>query len=280
MTQITPDQPEFAVALRGYDRIQVDEYVSRLNEWARDWQERVREAESASQAAARQVEELSARLDALGVEDPESGPRSIKALGERVGSILQEAHAAAEELRSQAMADAEAVRAEAATELDRLRLESEELRAEAAAEVDRLRAEAEEMRTNGLGVAQAEAASMRAGARQEAEEIVREANAEAGGILEAARTEAERITSVAQSELRSLVERRDSVVRHLADLHRQLAGVLGGSAEYITGFVDLRDAMDGNGAGDRAGADGDGVHGHGSGERPNDITIMMPSISS
>src|SRR5581483_4361251 len=122
----------------------------------------------ASQAAARQVEELSARLDALGVEDPESGPRSIKALGERVGSILQEAHAAAEELRSQAKADAEAVRAEAATELDRLRLESEELRAEAAAEVDRLRAEAEEMRTNGLGVAQAEAASMRAGARQEA----------------------------------------------------------------------------------------------------------------
>ena len=267
MSQITPDRPQFAVAMRGYDRVQVDEYVERLNEWARDWKERAREAEAGSRRAARQLDELTQRLDEMEDDDPEGGPRSIKALGERVGAILKEAYAAADDLRLQAETRAEAARTEAAAEVDRLRLEAEELRTQAAADVDRLRAEADEMRSNGLGVAQAEAASMRAEAREDAERICREATAEAAAILEAARSDAERITAAAQSELRSLVELRDSVIRHLADLHRQLAGALGTGMSGMGEPVDLRD---------RAPA----VDGSGAGEQPDDITIMIPTISS
>src|SRR6266550_2133512 len=37
--------PDFAVAMRGYDRLQVDEYITRLNRWLEEAQTRTAEAE-------------------------------------------------------------------------------------------------------------------------------------------------------------------------------------------------------------------------------------------
>src|SRR5207249_4155713 len=41
-----PVHPEFVVAMRGYDRLQVDEYVARLIEWMDDAQTRAEQAEA------------------------------------------------------------------------------------------------------------------------------------------------------------------------------------------------------------------------------------------
>jgi len=45
MTDLPKTQPEFTAAIRGYDRVQVDEYVERLHLLLGDAEERVRAAE-------------------------------------------------------------------------------------------------------------------------------------------------------------------------------------------------------------------------------------------
>jgi colicin import membrane protein len=46
MNDIYTDRPEFTTALRGYDRLQVDEYVDRLHQLVTDAEERARAAEA------------------------------------------------------------------------------------------------------------------------------------------------------------------------------------------------------------------------------------------
>jgi len=121
-------------------------------------------------------------------------------------------------------------------------------------------------------------------ARGEAEAIVGEASQESARLLETARTEAERITSGAHSELRSLVERRDSVVTHLSELHRQLAGTLG-VGEVV---VDLRESGESD-QGQSLAEEAEvaplevegptGQDGSGSIFCRDDMTVLMPTIS-
>ena len=83
------DRPEFATSIRGYDRVQVDDYIERLSEIAEDAEERARVAEA----------ELEFSLQAI--------------VGPRVAQILELAAEEGRELRARMQAEADRMRYEA-----------------------------------------------------------------------------------------------------------------------------------------------------------------------
>lgn len=109
-------RPEFATAVRGYDRTQVDDYLGRLHEWVAEWQLRATTAEEAATAATGQLEEARRRLATLELQTELPVPGSMAILGERVGEILHAAVAAAEELRAGMEAELRELRATAESE--------------------------------------------------------------------------------------------------------------------------------------------------------------------
>lgn len=92
MSDPAPEQPEFAVAMRGYDRLQVDEYVARLQTLVAEAEERVRVAEAGAPAT----------------------------VGPRVTQIFDLAIAESDELRTRARGQADALLADARTRAEEL----------------------------------------------------------------------------------------------------------------------------------------------------------------
>jgi DivIVA domain-containing protein len=131
-----PERPEFATAIRGYDRLQVDDYIDRLAEIAADAEERARAAE----------EELEFSRHAT--------------VGPRVGEIFDLAIEEAKELRERAAAQAETTRAGA-------RAEAEEILSSAEQEAADVEAQSRRQREDVL----AELAAERGRARSEVEEL-------------------------------------------------------------------------------------------------------------
>ena len=91
------EQPEFAQALRGYDRLQVDEYVARLHEYAVELEDRALSAEQALGPVQHEHEELRHRLAISGGGD----------LPTRLAQILDLAKEEAEAIRSNARREAD-----------------------------------------------------------------------------------------------------------------------------------------------------------------------------
>ena len=54
--------PRFATAVRGYDRMQVDDYVERLHQWVDQADHRAQQCEAASARATEEAEQLRRRL--------------------------------------------------------------------------------------------------------------------------------------------------------------------------------------------------------------------------
>jgi uncharacterized protein YhaN len=120
--EVSADQaPVFAIALRGYDRDQVDEYLHRHEAWARDWRERASAAESAAAAAHQRVGELSRQVSQLAPKGPSSTSEALEALGDQVGGILQAAYEAAESMRAEAEAEAKTKWEKTETEVKKFR---------------------------------------------------------------------------------------------------------------------------------------------------------------
>jgi DivIVA domain-containing protein len=113
-------QPEFAVAVRGYDRAQVDDYLGRVLEWLADAQERSSAAEEASGALTLEVVALRRTVAELEERVGMPPPQSMNTFGERLGEVMQSAMAAAEELRSEADREARDRREASAAECERM----------------------------------------------------------------------------------------------------------------------------------------------------------------
>lgn len=224
--------PDFAMALRGYDRLQVDDYLERQQRWAAEVEARLGDAEhraEASEAAASTLRARLVELEEKQVEDSDGPPRSIEALGDRVGMILQTAWDAGEEVReevvSAARAEAAAVEqraaereAEANASLDRARMQAAELvaageqaRHEAEAEAARIREEAE-------GTARVKAAELVGDAEATADRVRNDAAASAERTIEAAERRRDELEEV----IAGLMERRDAA---LAELDRVRAAL-------------------------------------------------------
>jgi F0F1-type ATP synthase membrane subunit b/b' len=137
--------PHFPVALRGYDRFAVDQFVARADSLVRDLH-----ARSSPEAAVR---------------------RALEEVGEQVADILKRAHATAEEVTTKS-------RAEASERLDSSRREADETlssaRAESEATLSSARKEAEET----LAAARAEAERLVHAAQAQAEEERRRARSD------------------------------------------------------------------------------------------------------
>lgn len=125
MSAVNEERPQFAVAIRGYDRLQVDEYIDRLTEMVSEAEARAREAEADLEYSRHtSVGPRVAQIFELAVEE-------VRELREQAGDEV-------EQLRAAAQAEAEQI-------LVRVRSQAKELQAELDAQLDRSHAEIDEL---------------------------------------------------------------------------------------------------------------------------------------
>jgi cell division septum initiation protein DivIVA len=121
-------RPEFATSIRGYDRLQVDEYIDRLHDIASDAEDRARVAESELEFSRHTtVGPRVAQILDLAVEEG-------KELRERV-------RVEADRARAEAQTEAEAIAAGARESAELTRTEAERARQEILADADARRRE-------------------------------------------------------------------------------------------------------------------------------------------
>jgi len=138
------DRPEFATAVRGYDRQQVDDYVRALRDYVDEAHGRAKQAEQRLAEHVRRSAETDSRADvapmAVGPTGVTSGGLdtakvptrdAFAALGDYVAGVLRAAEEAAQARTAQAEQDAVVLRTEVAALLAR--------RSQTLHEMDRLR---------------------------------------------------------------------------------------------------------------------------------------------
>jgi cell division septum initiation protein DivIVA len=123
------EPPEFAHAFRGYERTEVDEYVTSMRDYTIQVEDRARAAESALVQCRRELA---------------SSPGTV-GISERLAAILQLANEEAAEIRARARADSEATTEEATTRAERTIDEATRHRDAIQREIDELSAVREEL---------------------------------------------------------------------------------------------------------------------------------------
>jgi len=229
----------FEMARRGYDRSQVDAYLSSL---------------------ADDIEQLNARLEQrktnelkVGLDDPEALALELGAIGTEVASILETARAAADGMRRRATEDVTAWR----TTTER---ETRELSADATEQSQSMRAaawnEGSSMLSSSLAeakslvdVAKEDALFIRAEAEREAirltgdakrdrDELIRGARLESEEMIESARRESDGMLAVASQQAEQAQER----ARALEDRRAELLAELESTRESISNLEEEIDS--------------------------------------
>lgn len=238
--------PQFAGAVRGYDKRQVDERLAELStelkQASRNRDEAVATAGDLTKAlghAQKELDETKAALVRMS-----SSPSGAGAMAERVRMMMQLAEEEIADLKAAAVADGTSTRAEAdkyAHEIQRAsdkaakdaQAEREKLHADAKAEIERLNAEAaqkrkeldmESVRNRATADKKAEEAS--AARRTEAEKASSDKITEADRTSADKRSEAERISAekIAKSEKSSaedIAAKQEQVAEALTDAKTQ-----------------------------------------------------------
>jgi cell division septum initiation protein DivIVA len=117
----TQEFPEFAPALRGYDRLQVDGYVERLREYALEVEDRAISAEAALADLQQESGDLRRQLAAAGGgELPQRLAHILDVANEEADEVRQRARVEADELSHRARAGAEQSRRRARAEAERI----------------------------------------------------------------------------------------------------------------------------------------------------------------
>jgi cell division septum initiation protein DivIVA len=230
--------PQFAVTVRGYDRVQVEDYVDTLREWLANATLRMEAAETDNIQLREQVALLRTRLNQLDHQLSDGPPRTLAAMGERVTRILEMAEEASASAQADAEAEAVAIvgraRQEAADVVRSAQGRHAEMEAfiagasdQAAAVLAAAEAQAQESANRLLAEAETRAASREAQAAERARGVVAGAEAERLRVL----TQLEDEQAVLRVELlRLAVERdelRDGLTRLRESLHRTLADLPG-----------------------------------------------------
>jgi cell division septum initiation protein DivIVA len=115
------EEPVFSYSLRGYDRVQVDDYLAGFREYVVQLEDRAVAAESALVECRREL----------------ASPGSA-GVSERLAAILQLANEEADEIRAQAQAEGEATTQHAASEAERTVNDANQLRDTIQLEIDDL----------------------------------------------------------------------------------------------------------------------------------------------
>jgi cell division septum initiation protein DivIVA len=240
MTQDTsPDhpatqRPQFDVALRGYERSQVDEHIGRLHQETGQLtaglrQERDLALNRAQQAAIERdsvMEKLQAlqnevnrlRAEPPTVEQPLQRDQ-VSLFGDRLQTILATAEQEASAVKSEAADAAARLRTEAADEAERTRSDADR---EAQTLLGQARSEAE--RT--LTAAREESTATLTAARQEAETTVTEADARARNTVDTADALAKKTVTDARAEAESTLAAARAEAETTVTQARELAATV------------------------------------------------------
>ncbi|MGK5115402.1 MULTISPECIES: DivIVA domain-containing protein [unclassified Geodermatophilus] len=197
-------RPLFRTALRGYDRLQVDNYVS----WA----------EAELQAVRRENDDLLTRYGACSAEveisrrllacSPEG--RELVRTSERVGEILRLAADEAAQLTEAGAVEADRIRGQARSEADALLRRAAEVKDTAITVSRRMEEEAR--------WARADSQALVVEAREEAARIRAEAQAAAARAVADAEAERDRVAAEARAALQRLTGQLDDALGSLAAL--------------------------------------------------------------
>ncbi|MGH3320986.1 MAG: hypothetical protein ACRDN9_12525 [Streptosporangiaceae bacterium] len=220
-TEILPTtfrEDAFDVVMRGYQRHQVDDYMTRTKQQIEELQARVAQAEQEVYEARRDAQRTSDETATLKrqLENYEPTPDE---LGERLTHILRLGKEEADEKRTQATAEAERVRGQAQEEAGRLRTEAKE-------EADRLRAEVTEEAERARGEAREETEKLRNDSREYAERLRGDAEQHAQHLVADAEERARQTEEGAHERVRALGERHDDLMERLSSAHASLRGLL------------------------------------------------------
>jgi cell division septum initiation protein DivIVA len=213
--------PRFANVVRGYDRMQVDDYVEHLHQWIEQADYRARQSEGAAARATAEVEQLRRRLASADAETLTATPESMKALGDRVGTIMHSSFQAAKELQGRAE-DAALATAAAAEE------RSAHILADATARAQELTQAAEELFVQ----AQEALAGANAAVAHQVEEARTRGSAERKEMLEQAHNELRELARRAaveekrrREQLEALEDHRRRVMEEIGLLHERLGSI-------------------------------------------------------
>jgi DivIVA domain-containing protein len=188
----------FPAARRGYDRHEVEKFLSRLA----DWLETGAGDESRSDTVKRELQRV----------------------GERTGAILAQAEESAQQIRAEA-------EEEARSTVEKAQQEAGEQRAEASAYAEKTRAEADTYAQETRSKADQDASETQSEAEQEARETIDSAQAQAQRIVEEGSQRREDIEAV----IADLVRRRDEVLTDTEELGSRLAAAV---SEHRPGGAD------------------------------------------
>ncbi len=213
--------PRFATVVRGYDRLQVDDYVEHLHRWIEQADYRAQQCEVAATRANSEADQMRRRLASVDAGTLTATPESMKALGDRVGSIMQSSFQAAKDLHRRAEDEARA-RAAAAEETATQIIAEATMRAEELSRAaEDLFVQAQEALARADSAASREVDDAKARAATEGEELLERARKEA---RELARLTAEE-EQVRREQLAVLEEHRKCVMEELGVLHKRLGNI-------------------------------------------------------
>lgn len=191
--ELTPGQVRtrrFDVVRKGYERGQVEQFLTELGSQIELLQDDLAVSTQAGVA--------------IGIDEQEALARELHTIGGEVADILEAARAAAEGIRSRATKDADAWRTAAETESSGLVVEATEqtqsLRASAWNEGSSLLSSASAEAQSIVAAAKEEALFVRAEAEREAIRLTGDAKRDRDEMLRSARSEAEQIVDAARSE--------------------------------------------------------------------------------
>lgn len=202
--------PRFASAVRGYDRMQVDDYIERLHEWIEQADARAQQCEAAAARAKAEVAQLRRRLASLDAGTLTATPESLKTLGDQVGKIMQSSFQDADDVRRRSEEAATRVMEQATARAEELSHAAEELFVQA------------QEALAGAGAAAADQIdAARTAATAERDEVVERALAEAREMDKRTRAE----EAVRREQLAALEEHRGKVMEEIGLLHQRLGSI-------------------------------------------------------
>ncbi len=221
--------PNFTVALRGYDKDQVDHYLESMSERSSEADDQLYEMQEQTRYFEGEHQRLTSRIEELEEAIRSETPHTVAALGQRITLILSEAEEGAADTISQAEARAEYLVSEAEREAETTRRQAEMFSAQAnetlagaqrqaEALAERLEAEARGKATSIVGDAQLRAQRRHDQIEGWAQEVIARTQSEQVRLAE----EFAKIRRHHDAEVQALLGERDDAIAALRSLQGSL----------------------------------------------------------
>ncbi|MGH3794723.1 MAG: hypothetical protein ACRDSP_07515 [Pseudonocardiaceae bacterium] len=244
----------FDVALRGYDKRQVDERIRFLAAELGAAEHALRAAQARAAMLEDEVHQVRSGSNGTGPTSGPGGSGLENSFGARVEKILMMAEEEAREIRGQASGEATAM-------VDQARAEAEEQHRRIGQEIAARQAEAEKVGTTAAQEAAQlrqsaahEADKLRQAAAQEADEVRKGARAQAAQLVEQARMEADRLVGSATESAQQRERSSGHELQRLSRLRDQVNAELYRAKSVLDGFFPTAP----KGSGDQEAAHQDG----------------------